>query len=37
MLYSGWVPSKRGRWYQGRSIFVDELESRLKAAGLSAA
>lgn len=35
MLYSGWVPSKRGRWHQGRSVFVDELESRLKAAGLS--
>lgn len=29
MLYSGWIPTRNGRWELGRSIFVDELEARL--------
>ena len=31
MLYSGWIPSRRGPWHLGRSVFLDELEDRLQA------
>lgn len=37
MLYSGWIPTRNGRWALGRSIFVDELEARLIAADARAA
>jgi DNA helicase-2/ATP-dependent DNA helicase PcrA len=36
MLYSGWVPTRNGRWALGRSMFLDELEARLAAAEESA-
>ena len=36
MLYSGWIPTRNGRWALGRSTFVDELEVRLAAADLAA-
>lgn len=32
MLYSGWIPTRNGAWRLGRSMFVDELEARLRAA-----
>lgn len=32
MLYSGWIPTRNGRWYLGRSEFLTELDDRLQAA-----
>ncbi|WP_428395588.1 ATP-dependent helicase [Lichenicoccus sp.] len=36
MLYSGWIQTRNGRWTLGRSIFVDELETRLSVASSAA-
>lgn len=37
MLYSGWIPTRHGQWPLGRSVFVDELQTKLVDAELAAA
>lgn len=35
LLYSGWIQHWRGPWVMGRSIFVDELQTKLIDAELA--